>query len=318
MNNFDLSYNLGHMYFCGIGTTPHLKLAEKFFESIDESNMMYWPAQELLYIIERHSDTLGRSEKKADILFNRILHCGNWVTILSLGRYYTHSHHFPKIKIERDFDKAITLLQMVLDLNSDCSNAFFHLGYIYRFKGELDKTSTFFQIAVDKSCHLNDCIALNTLGRVCFTGTIISRDYHKAIELFQKGIEFEHGPCYSGLAYMNLNGHGLSKNEELAIRLLIQGVDKDDPDSCFLLSYIFDAHGSKEKNYIYAVWLLTKGAKMNDARCIISLADHYKSGNGVRQDFGEAIKLYQKASILGNKKADNKLMELVKHMSYLE
>lgn len=47
----------------------------------------------------------------------------------------------------------------------------------------------------------------------------------------------------------------------------------------------------------------SKGTQLNDADCMVGLANLYSSGDGVEQDTHKALELRKKAAALGNKQA---------------
>ncbi|HAV5497954.1 tetratricopeptide repeat protein [Acinetobacter baumannii] len=58
-----------------------------------------------------------------------------------------------------------------------------------------------------------------------------------------------------------------------------------------------------DEHYKKAFKWFSKGTQLNDADCMVGLANLYSSGDGVEQDTYKALELRKKAAALGNKQA---------------
>jgi len=132
--------------------------------------------------------------------------------------------------------------------------AFNNLGRIYESKGEYDRAFNYYL----KSAFLEESWACNKVGEMYRLGIGIEIDYFKAFEYYNKALNVqidyvENYAKYNLAVYFYMYGNykvNLEKNEELAIKLLIESSDKVIESLMFLLCYYVQKNDSdKVKEY---------------------------------------------------------------------
>lgn len=109
----------------------------------------------------------------------------------------------------------------------------------------------------------------------------------KAAELYAKAAEKGNIPAMFNLGQAYFNGRGVEKDEQKAIEWYTKAAERGDEASILRLGTLYETKDPAEAAKWYA-----KGAEKGDADCQACLADMYYDGRGVKQDYGEAIKLY--------------------------
>ena len=110
-----------------------------------------------------------------------------------------------------------------------------------------------------------------------------------AIAYLVSGVSQSHIPSIKLLANLYLNGKGVTKNEDIAINLLIKTIELGDVDVSDKLALLF----YKQEKYIEAFKYFQIGVNAKNVDAIYHLGLCYAKGYGVKQDFVMARQFYQ-------------------------
>ncbi|CAM4147390.1 tetratricopeptide repeat protein [Pseudoalteromonas ostreae] len=105
---------------------------------------------------------------------------------------------------------------------------------------------------------------------------------------FAPGI-YELGQLYEG-------GHGVTRDYHKAAELYQQGVNKHHVDSMFALAVLYQEGKGVKLDKQMSVTLFKQAAAKNLPAAQFNLGVMYANGDGVAQDYKEAIKWYEKAA----------------------
>lgn len=113
--------------------------------------------------------------------------------------------------------------------------------------------------------------------------------YQKAFKALKKTYETDGEACYE-LGCMLYNGKGVEKDLNVAEELFKMSAAKGNPDA----SYMAGLQSLEELDYPEAYKYFKRAADAGVGMAMFELAKLYESGLGVRCDFDEAVKWYQK------------------------
>ncbi|KCX52413.1 sel1 repeat family protein [Acinetobacter baumannii 135867] len=114
------------------------------------------------------------------------------------------------------------------------------------------------------------------------------------------------------LAEIYLYGHGVDSDENQAEVWALKSAENGNVAAMFWLAdgYVTyarlmedDDKNDSLEHFQKAFKWFSKGTQLNDADCMVGLANLYSSGDGVEQDTHKALELRKKAAALGNKQA---------------
>lgn len=138
--------------------------------------------------------------------------------------------------------------------------------------------------------------AQNALATMYAKGQGVARDYSQAHIWYQKAAEQGHGDAQFNLGDMYHKGEGVSQDYTQAIDWYRKAVEQGHKAA--------QSEMEKIQNNIAA---LKKMAEQGKVESMVALADLYANGNGVPQDYGQAVRLYRKAAEQGDAAAQCKL-----------
>jgi uncharacterized protein len=235
----------------------------------------------------------------------------------------------PSIALVAKYQKAVdvykrgdykTSYRLILPLaNKGFSQAQYNLGVIY-LKGKgvkvnLKKAKKWFELAAEQGV----VKAQNKLGLMYVKGMGVAKNYGKAIDWWNLAAAQGNGIAQTNLGWMHETGKGVPKDAQKAANWYQlasnQGIAKAQKRLNFLLdkTNLFDTAinllGRKE--FATALQLFTDLAGKGMAEAQINLGMMFEGGQGVPQDFKEAIRWYRLAADQGLIKAQEKLNLLV-------
>ncbi len=123
------------------------------------------------------------------------------------------------------------------------------------------------------------------------------RYYKKAAALGDRSAMLDLGACY-------MDGRGVEKDVQEAIRWYEKGWDPDDPDACFCLGCVNrydylnggeEVPSSETERITKAVQYFKRGAELLNSDCLYELGELYFSGIGVPDDKKKAFELFMEA-----------------------
>lgn len=165
------------------------------------------------------------------------------------------------------------------------------------------------------------------LGKKYLEGQGSQKDIRKGLECYKKAAEKGSIEAQLALGDRYRQGTEVEKDEQEAFRWYWQAAGQGNVDAQFWLGYAYDDGKGVEQDYEEAMkWYrkaaaqgnaaaqniigLHKAAAQGDDDAQTSIGDLYYNGNGVEQDYEEAMKWYQKAAAQGNAIAQNRIGNL--------
>ena len=146
---------------------------------------------------------------------------------------------------------------------------------------DLNKANYYYQ----KSYELGDLGSGFYLASDC----IKKKEYESALSYLANGVNQEHIPSIRLLAIMHLNGYGVPKDSEAAIKLYLKAIELGDDKSIDTVARIYYSL----KDYSNSFKYFELGANIGNLDSIYHLGLSYAKGLGVKQDFSLAVKYYE-------------------------
>lgn len=139
--------------------------------------------------------------------------------------------------------------------------------------------------------------AMFNLGLCYSQGFLKSTDQNKAKELFRRAAQL--GDFYSKLFYVDLllNGDTSNCTEDDLVeankfcREMI-AEEEERAEAYYFLGVMYEGGLGAPQEPKTALLYFLKAAKLNYAHAVIKLADCYRTGFGVEQDYKEAMRFY--------------------------
>lgn len=114
--------------------------------------------------------------------------------------------------------------------------------------------------------------------------------------LAKKAAESNYKRAFEAVALFYLEGFGVSKDENEAIKWLQKGVTQNCKDSCRFLGEIYSSDDSKNKDLLASLKYFKKGAELGDAKSQFKYALALSTGNGVSKNETEAYRWFLSAN----------------------
>ena len=131
--------------------------------------------------------------------------------------------------------------------------------------------------------------------------------YEEAIIEFKKGAEKDSVGCINFLGFCYLNGLGVEINPEIAVENFKKNADRNSSANAELgRLYTFGAQGVSQDIRLGDEYL-EKAISMQDSSGYLYLAWAYQDGVGREKNFSKALEMYERASDLGEKRAEEML-----------
>lgn len=195
--------------------------------------------------------------------------------------------------VKKDMNKAIELFEQSFKLGN--KDAMRQLGWIYQYgeENDLKKAKEFYETAAS----FGFVDAINQLGTMYLNGKGVDKNPEKALELFEKAKKLGCVSSINQIAFMYENGVGFEKNVKKAIELYEEAAKKTQDSSALdRLCVLYLENKEYEKLKIAYNFLIKNGS----AKAMNLYAIMLENGEGVKQDYNEAIKLYKRAIKLGS------------------
>ena len=146
-----------------------------------------------------------------------------------------------------------------------------------------------------------DAEAQYELGIAYFNGDLFPRDQKAAFHWLTKSSEQGYARAHASLTLFYQYGLVVEKDLKMTINLLLKAAEKGIAGSMSSLSYIYRTGGDGVPVDLIesAKWELKHAEKTNDSLSQYSVGYNYEKGNGVIQDYEEALKWYLKSAKQG-------------------
>ena len=229
---------------------------------------------------------------KAYELFKKSAEHGNADAMWELGNLY-NSGYLP----EDDENTALGWFNK--SATYGYTGAMVSIGYIFEQKGDYEKAKECYMAAAAK----NDSEAMRYLGGLYYSGKLDGEpDYETAYKWLKRSMDEGDWQAKISVAYMLMDGNGVSKNRGEAKELLEEtekeGYSNQSVYYALGLIYYEDIEVPKDINL--AIQYFEKAAEMGNAKACEILGDMYYFGDEVAQDISDAKYYYLKAADSGN------------------
>ncbi|GHE99950.1 tetratricopeptide repeat protein [Thalassotalea profundi] len=121
-------------------------------------------------------------------------------------------------------------------------------------------------------------------------------EFKAAIEEFTPLLAEEYAPAQYQMALIYLNGHGVKKDEQKALELIMKAADQNYPDALFNLSVIYSEGRLVKKDLKKAFEYMQKAANKNLPSAQFNLGVMFANGEGTPKDPTRAARWYEKAA----------------------
>jgi TPR repeat protein len=197
--------------------------------------------------------------------------------------------------LDEDYDTAKIYFERAAKLGD--SNAMHNLGFLFEkgFGGEKDiDHAILYYCMADKR---NNSNSSNNLGLMHLKGKEIEKDLKKAKEYFEKSIKLGNIQAIQNLGKLYYEEMNFEKSKELleeAIQLGVQSAIID-------LGYLY----LEKEEYIKAKECFEK--LPNHPKSLLEIGNMFRDGLGVKMDYENAIKCFEKSMSMGNSDAMNQI-----------
>ena len=251
----DLGYTTAHgwladCYFYGQGTKINYEKALQFYLKVKPRGVIEY---QIGCIYARGLST-GSDYPKAAEHFQKGVDFGHAPSMNSLGALYYNGEG-----VQKDYNKAFELFKKASDLGYTTAHGW-----------------------------LADC---------CFYGYGTQKDYQKALQLYLKAESNGHNEAQIGWIYRD--GLGTSVDINKAIEHFQKGVDFGNTNSMISLGILYYEGKGIQQDYYKAFELFKKASDLENKTAYAWLAECYYYGKGTKKDYQKALQLYLKGNLYG-------------------
>ncbi|HHT08532.1 MAG TPA: sel1 repeat family protein [Clostridiales bacterium] len=203
--------------------------------------------------------------------------------------------------VEKDEEQALAWLQKAAHQNYD--KAVFWMGRVH-FYGWLGfdfdvKTAREYY---EKAAELGNVEASIQLGFMYETGQSVERNYDKAREYYEKAAA-THPKALSHLGFMHMNGWGVPQDDEKAVALLQEAVDKGSVTYLEHLGWYYEKGVVVQQDYQKAIELYQKGVESGLGYYHTLLGRLHRDGRGFEQSYEKAMEEFQLGALANDPEA---------------
>ena len=251
----DLGYTTAHgwladCYFYGQGTKINYEKALQFYLKVKPRGVIEYQ----IGCIYACGLSTGSDYPKAAEHFQKGVDFGHAPSMNSLGVLYYNGEG-----VQKDYNKAFELFKKASDLGYTKAHGW-----------------------------LADC---------CFYGYGTQKDYQKALQLYLKAESNGHNEAQIGWIYRD--GLGTSVDINKAIEHFQKGVDFGNTNSMISLGILYYEGKGIQQDYYKAFELFKKASDLENKTAYAWLAECYYYGNGAKKDYQKALQLYLKGNLYG-------------------
>jgi hypothetical protein len=210
---------------------------------------------------------------------------------------------------EKDFNEAYKVLQKVTDKENPRYNQVMGLVYLNgssSIDADVEKAIEYFK----KAYELGDQTAACRIGELYAEGKRLPKDYKKAIEWFNKGIENNCTFSMLSLYWIYYTDNPDTKDfhdDNKAYNLLKKAMSHGNGDAYDKLGYWYTVGKYVEKDDQKAFELYKKAAELGSSYGMLNVGVDYLTGRGTAKNVDAAEKMWIKAAERGNAEAANRL-----------
>jgi TPR repeat protein len=222
----------------------------------------------------------------------------NAIAMTNLGIMYEKGTY-----VIQDYEEAIKLYQKAASLNNSDSDAYFCHAMMYIEGRGVEKNNTTAIELLQKSCDLDNPLAMVYLAKIYANGEYVAQNYAKTLEYSQKARDLGSSHATFLLAKLHYYGKGVKQNYDEAVMLIREAIAWGNSDALAFLAGMYLLGRGIEQNTLEAIKLYEQARLKNNAYAICSLGMIYFIGIDAPQDYGKAIELFEQAMALGNRNA---------------
>ena len=138
------------------------------------------------------------------------------------------------------------------------------------------------------------------LGKLYEGGHGVTRDYHKAAELYQQGVNKQHVDSMFALAVLYQEGKGVKLDKQMSIKLFKLAAAKNMPAAQFNLGVMYANGDGVTQDYKEAIKWYEKAAGNNFTLAQFNMALMYFEGHGVEKSIEKSYIWNTVAEFNGN------------------
>ena len=124
-----------------------------------------------------------------------------------------------------------------------------------------------------------------------------AKRYSEAMQIFRSLADAGDVRAQYYVAYMYLNGYGVTKNTSFGLQYLQKSLDQDYHLAQALMGFLYEQGEVVPQDYRKAVELYQKAAEQENTSAMLNLAVAYYQGNGVPRNLARATELLEKIPI---------------------
>ena len=280
---------------------------------------------------------VDRDYSRAEELFQQAAGDGDTTAMCALGDLYYYGYTAPA-----DDAKALSWYRKAADGQNFAGMVETGLMYSKGLGTEEDpnEASAWAERAMKRmkeGIDTDDVLTGFALGRACYEGFGLEKDYSRALGYFQKAADAGYTPAIRYLGTMYRDGYGVETDYDKALVYYRKAADAGDPlamnnmgvfyregygveqdfdkalewhrkamekgeeeSAAFNIGYLYYKGVGREPDYARALEWYRKAAEMGNSNAMYSLGMMYQWGFGVAQDYDKALEWYGKAAELGN------------------
>ncbi|CAO5681393.1 MAG: hypothetical protein HEEMFOPI_01493 [Holosporales bacterium] len=307
---------LGELYYAGIKVDKDYKKAAEWF--IKAANQGYAASQYNLGLCYYNGHGVTQNYVEAVKWFEKAANQGYAASQYNLGLCYYNGRG-----VTKDYVNAAEWFQEAT--KQKYANAQYSLGVCYTTGHGVTKDYVNAVALYREAEKKGHPYAQRDLGLCYYNGYGVTQNYVEAVKWFQKSAnqECDNAQFQLGLCYYN--GHGVTQNYVEAVKWFIKAANQGDSRIQYILGYFYEIDEGVKQDYVEAVKWYKKAADqglVEAVNCLKELAIEefalaqyylglcYYSGNGMIQNYSEAVKWFKKAASQKNEKALECLNEL--------
>lgn len=137
------------------------------------------------------------------------------------------------------------------------------------------------------------------VGYCYLEGIGVGKDGDKAVKYFEEGVKKGDPYAQNNLGFCYLDGIGVKQDFSVAFKMFQESAKQDNSTALGNLGYMYELGKGVEKDLIQAVTFYEKSCLKGNLISQITLARCYEEGIGVKKDLDKAEQLYKKGAAIG-------------------
>ena len=284
-------YQSALMLESGVGIRQDIRRARELFRSSAE--LGYSDSQAQMGGFYAVGDGVDVDYEQAAVWFDKAAKQGNPAALNDLGNMYREGLYF-----QRDEGKAISLYKLAAELGND----FAKLNFGRHLTHSEDPNEVLLGVALlEQAAEGGLAQAQATLALHYVDGEIVEKDYPRAFDLFQASASSGYLNGVVGLGMSYAKGYGCEKDLARSAQLFEVAANQGAAQAQFNLGWAYHYGLGVGRNWELALKWYSAAAEQVNPGGIRGVGEMYELGvAGLKQDFVQAAKLYERAAELGD------------------